>query len=293
MDAGGYNLLNLASLTTNNSALVGGAHYLWLAWNSPVSGAGNVMTDTVPLVLGTNSTEKMRITVSGNVGVGTASPVEKFSMTGGNMILDFFADAGSTEYLAQHGIFFRRGFSPLGGSGGTEANRRNASITSGRGSGNLGDAIDFNGYHHLSFFTSGAEAVRIQGTGGTAGFVGIGSTSPSYQLHVAGNGQGSSSGNYDDGGTKYGAVFIDDTVAGGYQGGALVFGCGGKRFAAIKGNYQDSASNGVGWLQILIRKVNTDTMLVPVVTISNTGNIGIGTQGPLRPVVFGKSDPRT
>ena len=54
----------------------------------------------------------------------------------------------------------------------------------------------------------------------------------------------------------------------------------GQAFAAIKGNYQDSANNGVGWLQILIRKVSTDTTLVPVVTFGNTGNVGIGTQGP-------------
>jgi hypothetical protein len=80
-----------------------------------------------------------------------------------NILIPAFDQASSTEYLAQHGIFFRSGFSPADGA--NESDRRNLSITTGRGSSNLGDALDINAFHHLSIFTGGAERVRVDSVG--------------------------------------------------------------------------------------------------------------------------------
>jgi hypothetical protein len=43
---------------------------------------GIVSTQAIPLVLGTNSTERVRITSSGNVGIGTTAPYGKFEIAG-------------------------------------------------------------------------------------------------------------------------------------------------------------------------------------------------------------------
>jgi hypothetical protein len=81
----------------------------------------------------------------------------------GNIQIAAFGQASNTEYLAQHGLFFRAGFTPADGA--NEANRRNVSITTGRGTSDLGDALDINGFHHISFFTGGVERARVDGYG--------------------------------------------------------------------------------------------------------------------------------
>jgi len=59
--------------------------------------AGYVSTDTDhPLLFRTNSSERMRITNTGNVGIGTSSPIGKLSIVGsgvGSGILDFNTDS--------------------------------------------------------------------------------------------------------------------------------------------------------------------------------------------------------
>jgi hypothetical protein len=121
---------------------------------------------------------KMTINAAGNVGIGTASPAERLSVQGGNLVISAFNDASNTQYLAQHGIFFREGFSPAAGA--DEAQRRNVSITTGRGTGDLGDAMDINAYHHLSIYTSAAERMRIANDGN----VGIGCSPISGKLEL-------------------------------------------------------------------------------------------------------------
>jgi len=63
VSAGSYTGLDISQTNTS------GASYVYLR-------------DNAPLIFGTNDTERMRIDSSGNVGIGTSSPADKFSIYG-------------------------------------------------------------------------------------------------------------------------------------------------------------------------------------------------------------------
>ena len=60
-----------------------------LTGNSRTNPAVNFLgtTDAQPLVIRTNNTERMRVTATGNVGIGTTSPTERFQVHDGNIAL--------------------------------------------------------------------------------------------------------------------------------------------------------------------------------------------------------------
>lgn len=119
-------------------------------------------------------TERMRITPSGNVGVGTTGPSQKLHING-NLLVDSFARGDDT------GIFFRDGFT------------HNVSLSvRDWGSSNVSsDGLLMSGYDGIGFMTSentyNAANIRlfIQGGGGaSAGYVGIGTTTPGTILSI-------------------------------------------------------------------------------------------------------------
>jgi hypothetical protein len=76
------NSFDYASFSVNATGASGGL----VAWATGSLRAGQVWVQsdgTQPLVLGTNDTERMRITSVGDIGVGTASPQSKFHVSGG------------------------------------------------------------------------------------------------------------------------------------------------------------------------------------------------------------------
>lgn len=114
----------------------------------------------------TNGGERMRITSSGNVGIGTTSPTAaKFVLNSGtsnqNALINgdkigFTRTSDSAEV-----VYFKKDTS-LGAEG----------------------TANINGYDGIQFRTQGAESVKAIITSG--GNVGIGTTNPTEKLHVAG-----------------------------------------------------------------------------------------------------------
>jgi hypothetical protein len=97
-----------ASLTTTNTVATGilqtdaSGNLSWLAPSALVTGSAWALTgnsgtnpavnflgttDNQPLVIRTNNTERMRVTETGNVGIGTAAPTERLQVSDGNIAI--------------------------------------------------------------------------------------------------------------------------------------------------------------------------------------------------------------
>ena len=105
----------------------------------------------VPLVFGTNSSEKMRITAAGNVGIGTTSPTNKLHVNGGSI-------------FNQDGFLYMSNQFPIVWGAAVSIEGDNAAGT-------------------LTLKTESSHRIFINNVGN----VGIGTTTPSYRLDVVGD----------------------------------------------------------------------------------------------------------
>ena len=122
---------------------------------------GRMVFSTNPGTTSASLTERMRIDSSGRVGVGTSSP-GSFNATGNNLVVSSSGAAGITI------------------NAGTSDSSNIYFADSGNNT--QGQIRYFHSTDSLSFGVNGGDAVRID----SSGRVGIGTTSPSTSLHIAG-----------------------------------------------------------------------------------------------------------
>ena len=124
----------------------------------------------IPLLFATNNTERMRIDSSGNVGIGTSSPLGKLKIAVGNvapaasgdMNTGVIFETGATGHALNMGVDGTAGYSWI-----------NAAFANNSGVPN-----------NLVLMTGATERMRID----SSGFVGIGTASPTQKLNVVENG---------------------------------------------------------------------------------------------------------
>ena len=178
LDVSGSGTQTIRAITTDTSGFsVGGFQANYLGGGGGTASAAVLRagdgytllaaTTNSPLLLGTNNTERARITSDGKLGLGTSSPTEKLEVTG-NLKLSSIGTGGSAS---SYDLLF---YGTTSGATQTDQAKIHSSPWAANSNGG-----------NLQFYTSNAsnvltERMRIDG----AGNVGIGTTSPGSLLEL-------------------------------------------------------------------------------------------------------------
>ena len=224
-------------------------------------------------------TEKMRITSGGNVGIGTTVPSNKLEVHGGPLGL---ALVDPTNYHHEHAndrdsdvitnnLLFKQDTDRWNASKYINTTAKISSILEA-----VTTASD-SGKTSIGFFTatggidtvSLTEKMRITSTGS----VGIGTTKPKTHLHMYASG-------HTDGRI---ITFSTGTPNGWGTAGYIDFCRNGSTTPYGGGNYSDYRIQG-GETGIKFQKKNSSIADTNLITITDTGNVGIGTTSPAYPL---------
>jgi hypothetical protein len=205
-----------------------------------------------PLIIGTNNTERLRITSAGLVGIGTASPGEKLHVSGiilGDSNDNYFGSYSSGGAYLDVGNL---------ATSATWIDARSTSLTS------VPVNIRAKGTGEIIFHQTSGEKVRID----SSGRVGIGTSSPGYALDVAAADTTASTG--------YAVRIRANATAGA---GALQF---TDSAATVQYGLLVFDANGVGTLQAegASSRLAFSTNAIERLRIDSSGNVGIGTSSP-------------
>jgi len=229
------------------------------------------------LALQTNSgTTALTIDTSQNVGIGTSSPASKLNVsnsansatsitvTNTNGGASAVANAKFTNSASTHE--FGALSAGYGGYGVLTAG--SAYIYAGNNQA-LEFAVD-NNYIAFGAGTGATERMRIN----SSGYVGIGATSITAKLQVAGTGETSAP---SINGAKAATIYVNAAQNAADGGGAIEFGGQvGTTFAAWKGGLDDGTPNTVGYLAAYTRNATADTAMTERMRITSSGNLLVG-----------------
>ena len=199
----------------------------------------------------TEASEKMRITNSGNVGIGTTSPSTKFHVQGSNLMATFRNSSTSADQYTQ--LEF------IAGSRDAYIWLGNQNTTSWAGDGGLNI---YTGTGNMDFWTAATQKMRIT----SAGNVGIGTTSPSL----------------DSGGTGLdilNASYTQLRVRSSTDSAGIEF----KPASGDRWEVQANSSNQ--WF--VYNRTDSEYRLL----IDGSGNVGIGTTSPAKILELSQAEP--
>jgi len=226
------------------------------------SGGGFVtnVRDSGYLAWSTTNTERMRIDSSGNVGIGTSSPITAGARLSIKAVGDYAAGLviGSNASAAN---WARLDFK--------NTNAASPAILYQDQSGQF--TIRTDAAYPITFETNATERMRIDSSGN----VGIGTSSPSTKLHVYGAGTTSSS--YTNGDATGATLFLQDSGGSSGNGGQLLFGSVQGIFAGIKGFVTDGTGPAG---DLLFQTRGSSGNVNERMRINSVGNVGIGTISP-------------
>jgi hypothetical protein len=265
----GNKKLEIVSLSDSRTRYIGGSNYDFSVGVGPGTDGSFLWNDSnKPILFGTNSTERMRLTADGKVGIGTSAPlaplhvINHARIAGGSALLEFVSvDDSRSRYYCGSNHF----------------------------SVGIHTWVSFLWNHSntpMHFGTNGLERLRITADGN----IGIGTSAPTQSLDVRGNMAigGSSSSNYivfrgtaGDADGDYNHTYIGERIYRTPEESELLIFKGNDttdRVRLFAGEIRfDTSTQPYGGT---FEDVGTANWAANRMTILNNGNIGIGTSAP-------------